>query len=138
MIAPEVVAEIRRMLIEGIVSQREMAKRTGVSRGTIGAVASGQRPDYDAARKPNEDSWETSSDPPERCATCGGMVYMPCLLCRLRKKLVEERNRRARNRAADVALWLVLELRPEHQSRYEEIREKRRQERQERSTTIIP
>jgi hypothetical protein len=122
MIAPEIAAEIRRLLDEDVLSQRKIARRTGISRGTVAAIAAGRRGDCDAVSKPGEDSWETSSDPPERCPTCGSLVYMPCLLCRLRNKLSEERLKPARRRTADAPAWLILELRPEHQRRYEEIR----------------
>ena len=46
MLAPSVVEEIRRLLAEDTLSYRKIARLTGVSRGTIGAIASGKRPDY--------------------------------------------------------------------------------------------
>ena len=45
MITPEVVLEIERLLAEGTLSQRTIAKLTGVSRGTVGSVAKGTRRD---------------------------------------------------------------------------------------------
>ena len=49
MIGEDTVAEIRRLLADGSLSQRKIAGLTHVSRGTVSAIASGRRPQYDAA-----------------------------------------------------------------------------------------
>lgn len=77
------VAEIRRMLAQG-ESQRKIAERTGVSRGTVGAIALGRRPDYEDRRKARRGDFAPPAGPPRRCPGCGGMVLMPCLLCHVR------------------------------------------------------
>ena len=46
MIASDIVKEIRQMLAEGSLSQRAIAERMGVSRGTVCAIAHGKRRDY--------------------------------------------------------------------------------------------
>jgi transcriptional regulator with XRE-family HTH domain len=51
MIAPSMVDEVRRLLSEGRLSQRAIARRTGISRGTVAAIASGRRPAYGARRR---------------------------------------------------------------------------------------
>lgn len=81
MIAQTLVDDVRRLLGEGRLSQRKIAARTGVSRGTVGAIAAGRRPDYAARRL---EQFDSPSGPPVRCPGCGGRVRMPCLLCRLR------------------------------------------------------
>lgn len=117
MIAPCVVAEVRRLLEEEQLSQRKIALRTGISRGTIHAIASGKRPDYPVHEPtPEEDE---PIGPPERCPTCGGMVYMPCRLCKTREKIDEQRKVAGRHIPPDDSLRL--ELRPEHRARYEEV-----------------
>jgi len=78
------VAEIRRMLAQGEFSQRKIAEQTGVSRGTIGAIALGRRPDYDDRRQAVRGDFAAPAGPLRRCPGCGGMVLMPCLLCRVR------------------------------------------------------
>jgi hypothetical protein len=83
MIAPNVVQEIRRLLIEERLSQRSVALRTGVSRGTVHAIARGKRRDLIPRIKDQE--VEKPVGPLQRCPTCGGKVLMPCLLCRLRE-----------------------------------------------------
>ena len=85
MIAPLVVREIRRLLTESRLSQRMVARITGVSRGTIGRIANGSRPDYPECNEAAE--WPEPCGPPQRCPSCGGMVYMPCRLCALRSQL---------------------------------------------------
>ncbi len=83
MLALQVVDEIQRMLAEGRWSQRKIARRVGVSRGTVNAIARGKRPDHGARRQGEDDgvAWE---GPPARCPICGGLVRMPCLACRIR------------------------------------------------------
>lgn len=71
------VQEIRRLLEEGELSQRKIATRVGVSRGTVGALATGKRGDY--GREPTV---EEPLGPPERCPGCGQLVVMPCVYCR--------------------------------------------------------
>lgn len=82
MLSPGKVMEIRRLLASGNHSQRQVARITGVSRGTVGAIASGRRPDY-PTKAPDEDDCQHHSLP-VRCHGCGGWVHVPCRLCRVR------------------------------------------------------
>ena len=119
MLAPSIVAQIHRLLAEDKLSQRKIAKLTGISRGTVGAIARGRRPDY-KPRPKTDDEFDRPSGPPQRCGTCGGMVYMPCRLCGLRKQLASTAKGRWRDPRPDVPPGL--ELRPQHQKQYEEVR----------------
>jgi hypothetical protein len=83
MISQGIVDQIVRLLADGRMSQRKIARAVGVSRGTIGAIAKGHRPRVRRA----EDRWGEPIrplGPPRRCGSCGGLVFMPCLLCRVR------------------------------------------------------
>ena len=82
MLADGVVDEVKRLLEEGALSQRKIAARVGVSRGSVNAIARGKRPDYGARRRGGE--LVVPSGRPARCPTCGGLVQMPCLACRIR------------------------------------------------------
>lgn len=83
MIVPALVDEIKRLLAEKRLSQRKIAVRLGISRGTVHAIACGKRPDC----PPRElQEFDRPLGPPERCPGCGGRVYMPCLLCQIRAK----------------------------------------------------
>lgn len=84
MIASPVVDKIQRLLSDGGLSQRKIALRMGVSRGTVGSIASGKRPDYEARRRIRKDSFIAPAGPPVRCPGCGGMAQMPCLACHVR------------------------------------------------------
>lgn len=120
MIQPEAVAEVRRLLAEGKQSQRQIARLVGVSRGTVGAIALGRRHDRPTEPIEEETLWE---GPPTRCPECGAMVYMPCVLCRVRKKLGKRR------RVVDCRTeTLRLDLRPEHRVRYDEVLRWRKEE----------
>jgi hypothetical protein len=85
------VAAIRGLLVEGELSQRKIAERVGVSRGTVAAIALGRRPDYADRRQAGCGSFSPAgefvppSGPAQRCPGCGGMVQMPCLVCRVRR-----------------------------------------------------
>ncbi len=100
MLAPSKVKEVEQLLAEGQLSQRKIAKRTGVSRGTVGAIASGERPDYDERLRARAEELQPLG-PVERCRTCGGRVHMPCRLCRVRKiRAQQEATLRAMRRQA--------------------------------------
>ena len=119
MIAPSVVDEIKRLLAEGKFSQRRIARITSVSRGTVGAIASGKRRDCETrARDPGLEQ-EEPTGPPRRCPGCGGLVYLPCRLCHVRKLVGEARIARppARGEAS-----LQLDLSGDQRARYERVR----------------
>ena len=91
MITPAKVKEIEILLHAGRLSQRRIARVTGISRATVGAIAAGKRPDYEERRQLRRlELEELPLGPPERCAGCGGLVYMPCRLCRVRKIKAQE------------------------------------------------
>jgi hypothetical protein len=83
MLKPEKVAEVKRLLAERgkgtWPSLRAIARRTGVSRAKVSQMAHGKRPDYESRRQPDPEP----DGPTVRCTTCGGMVQLPCLRCRL-------------------------------------------------------
>jgi hypothetical protein len=85
MIASDLVREIREMLAAGGLSQRAIAERTGVSRGTVSAIAQGKRPDYQPRNHSTEFGFIPPVGRPARCPGCGGLVLMPCLACYLRR-----------------------------------------------------
>jgi len=122
MIAPNVVKEVQRLLAEGKLSQRAIAKATRVSRGTVGAIASGNRPDYDRVQRPRTDEEPSRPEGPlRRCPGCGGMVYLPCRACQVQ----EIRDRRS---GRFISRWSALleeplgfDFRGEHRVRYEEV-----------------
>jgi hypothetical protein len=87
MLSSCLVEEIERLLAAGH-SRREVARMVGVSRATVNSIAARKRPDRS---DPFES--ELSSLPrrrPTRCATCGGMVYPPCKLCRMRARTTRQ------------------------------------------------
>ncbi len=84
MLAPGLVAEVRRLLKENRLSQRNIARTTGVSRGTVNAIARGIRPDYPARPGRYRGDFVPPTGPLRRCLGCGGLVQMPCLVCYLR------------------------------------------------------
>ena len=116
MLAAKTVAEIQRLLDLKTHSQRKIAALLGVSRGSVAAIASGRR--RDVLAEAWDDAAAEPSGPPSRCPGCGALVYMPCLLCRLRK----ENPRATRRRMVYFPASTVLDLHPEHRERYEEVR----------------
>jgi transcriptional regulator with XRE-family HTH domain len=84
MLSLSVVEEIARHLAAGELSQREIARRLGVGRATVSAIARGERGLYGRSEglRPMEPEM---LDPPERCPKCGYLVHLPCLVCRTRE-----------------------------------------------------
>lgn len=80
MIAEEKIREAESLLAKGGLSQRTIAKLTGLSRGTVSLLANSKRRIYVKAVDPDMPA-EPEKSPPVRCPNCGTMVRMPCLLC---------------------------------------------------------
>lgn len=91
MISATMVQEVRRLLLAGC-TYRQIARITGVSRNTIGVIARGGR-GADDDRAPSDYACLRPETPPERCPTCGGLVYPPCQLCRVRRHLARQQAR---------------------------------------------
>ena len=129
MIAPELVQRVERLLAVGRLSQRKIAKLTGVSRGTVGAIAAGRRPDYEALRRRRQEHEPPErTGPPRRCPGCGAMVLMPCLACDLKNDARGAPKPRPGPRPGQPDGLLELDLRPEHRARYERVRARREAE----------
>jgi transcriptional regulator with XRE-family HTH domain len=126
MIDANVVGEVQNLLAAGEMSQRAIARILGISRGTVDAIAAGKRPDYEAIRRSRQEN-ETGDEPigpPMRCPTCGGLVYMPCRLCAVRRSTSNTIRQSLRNIGKNDEPF-GLNLRPEHEKRYQEIRRSR-------------
>ena len=84
MLPLSVIEEVRRLLDEGELSQRKIARKLGVSRGIVNSIANGSRGIY--GREPDEEDLLLGGVQltPERCPSCGAMVYKPCVLCSAR------------------------------------------------------
>jgi hypothetical protein len=85
MLSPSTVDEIGRLLEEGKLSRRQIAARLSVSRGSIGAIARGQRV---LTRKEASERGQRAAiayEYPKRCPGCGYRVHLPCLICMARE-----------------------------------------------------
>lgn len=100
MISGETVHEIKRLLALGILSQREIAQRTGVGRTSVSGVASGQWDHRLAPTVADDECLPHQMVPAVRCPTCGGRVHPPCLLCHVRRLQEKKRRRREKTRCA--------------------------------------
>jgi len=123
MLDPARVAEVKRLLAEGL-SNRKVAARTGVSRQTVNRIASGKRPDY-GPKKPQPGAI-VFSGPARRCPKCGALVYPPCYACRVRSRLASSPRPYRDSPGEAVPLGLALNL--EHRARYELIRHRKIEE----------
>jgi len=79
------VQEICRLLDEGQLSQRKIALKLNVGRGTVSALASGRRGIYGREPDGQQPELPCFELEPERCRGCGATVYKPCVLCRARE-----------------------------------------------------
>jgi len=121
MIAERIIAEVKRLLAEGRLSQNQIARKTGISRSTVQNVANGRRPDYAARRRELTAGGPTG--PTQRCPGCGGMVEMPCRLCRARAAVAA--GQRAFRLAGKECPPIGVDLQGEERARYEAIRQDR-------------
>lgn len=91
MIASSTVEQIREFLRKGGLSQRKIARRLGVSRGTVNAIALDRRPDYEARHRRTHPIIPPSG-PFVRCPTCGALAQTPCLACQIRAWTAQRRS----------------------------------------------
>lgn len=120
MIAHRVANEISRLLAEDQLPQREIARRLGVSRGTVSGISTGKRSVRTAKRREIEDD-----GPPQRCPTCGAMVLMPCRSCRTRAAMAKLPRPPILARLRPWEEPLGVELRGDERGRYEAVHESR-------------
>jgi hypothetical protein len=81
MLPIEIVHEISSLLREGLLSQRQIAARLGVSRATVGVIASGERGLHGRGEPETMPRARIGRRRPLRCRGCGYRVYMPCRIC---------------------------------------------------------
>ena len=117
MIAFAVIRKVKLLLAAGELSQRAIARHTRISRGTVGGVATGKRPDYEALAAAGSMQPAARPDgPAERCPGCGGLVYMPCRVCAARSGEPAPRIPSSANPTG-----LAIELHGEDRERYERL-----------------
>lgn len=104
------------LLTEEKLSQRQVARLTGVSRATVAAIARGEWHARYRSR-PSQDG--DTAPPPCRCHDCGALVTPPCLACQIRK--LKSRGKIA-PLPGETHGPLQLELHPSHYARYLEVR----------------
>lgn len=111
MLTSFLAAEVRRLLAEGKLSQRKIARQLAISRGSVQRIAQGKW------REPLPEPDEEPQGPKGRCPQCRAMVHLPCRACRVRRRQLVRPFL-----AIEPCEPLGLDLRPEHQRRYEQIR----------------
>ena len=119
MIHNDIICEAQRLLRRG-TSYRAVARELGISRGTVGKVALGRRVPVEAgACAEDENPPYHSNTPPVRCPTCGGVVYMPCVACRVKTAVKTRAILPASPDLSGCSSSLTLSLKDDHQARYE-------------------
>jgi len=91
MLKPHVVLKILFLLKEKKHSQRKIAKMTGVSRGTVSAIALGRKKLVRYMVAQEDAGFVSPRGPHRRCPICGAKTKMPCLACQLREKMRNEK-----------------------------------------------
>lgn len=119
MLSPAQIRRIKELLADGTHTYRQIAHLLGVSLGTVSAIASRRRWSDEVVDLHRDEP----EGPPQRCPECGGLVMMPCLLCATREQIIRGRLPQL---AALLDAPLGLDLTPEHQRRYAQVRMARR------------
>ncbi len=108
--------KILRLLTEERLSQRQVARVTGVSRATVAAIARGEWHARFHARSKDDD---VQPPAPCRCPQCGALVTPPCLACHIRGMKMRGEIPPLPGEADGP---LEIELRGPHHARYLEVR----------------
>lgn len=106
--SPEVIQAAQELWNEGKLSRRAIAKKLGISRGSMSSIARGDlKPHPPREPRQADDTSALDTGPIERCPTCGGRVYAPCRLCAVRdwKAKAQTDRRQAADRRAEVEAW---------------------------------
>lgn len=85
MLTFEKVREVKQLIDDGGLSRRAIAAATGVSRGSVNAIANGERGLHGIDSEDLVDGEPPRSTIAARCPDCGGMVFRPCVLCDARR-----------------------------------------------------
>lgn len=128
---PEEKVEEVKWLLSMELSQREVARRTGVSRCVVHRIATGKRK---GRRPPPSEPWDVdrTGQPFTRCPDCGSLVQLPCHAC-----LVRAATSPATRPKRTPAL-VGLELKDEHRERYEQVKAWREAQEDPNFKTVPP
>ncbi|MGL6196104.1 MAG: helix-turn-helix domain-containing protein [Thermoguttaceae bacterium] len=113
------VLEIIRLIDSRQYSQRQIASKLKVSRGTVSSIMKGIRKfRFKIAQEINI----KPEGPIVRCPKCGGKTQLPCTYCEI-KKIIEQSHVPVKQEVkADDSQSLEVMLMPKHHKRYLEIR----------------
>lgn len=111
------VRAVERLLRAGKLSQRAIAAKLGVSRGSVAKIAARMRERPQGESQSAEACGE--SPPVARCPNCGALVEMPCRACMVLRLRAEGRLPPTSGESAGP---LRLELRSPHYERYVAVR----------------
>ena len=83
---PIAVEQVGELLAGRTLSNRAIARATGVSRDSVGRIRRGERPRYEELRPGGSVLGPPGYKPDDasRCPGCGGLVALPCLACEIR------------------------------------------------------
>lgn len=81
MLSTAVIHEVAELLAAGDLSQRKIAEKCGVSRGTVQLISTGKRGLY--GREDSASAVDPIDAPPHRCGGCGALIVTRvCVACK--------------------------------------------------------
>lgn len=116
------VEQIQSLLAQGY-SYAYIHEELGFDPKTIGEIARGERPDYEALRREREEeeAGPVPTGPKVWCHGCGHAIYPPCQYCRTLEAMKTSPKRRVLH-DDDSEGPPRYELHPKHQAIFEQIR----------------
>ena len=114
MIALDKLHEAQRLLALGTLSQRKVSAIVGISRATVSSIAKGTYRPRQTQRREDDEPYPPVG-PVSRCPSCGRLVQIPCLACRVERiqdqerRMLQEARRKVRQQALRRFLHAVRE-----------------------------
>lgn len=114
------IIEVISLLESRRFSMRTIARKTGISRGSIASIFRNMEQEKHRIAQRFD---VVPTGPFRRCPECGVKTKLPCLSCAIKKWLGKQRKRNTPPKKHEEADYLGIQLHGNHMKRYLEIKQ---------------